>query len=178
MATLLAFLGFIAWMAACLLVYYGLERAGVIDSMNSLIGGVGGDQLGELLVLQIDQLLGRVAVGLVPERIDAQRLDVDALRVHGLEAVRAVLQMGRTELEVHHRQRFGKRAVRMDVDGLDAAAVDHDLAAACRGLRVHMRRVEHAAAAERDAGESAGGLAEEIPARGHLSPFTVVSVIR
>ena len=43
-----------------------------------------GDQLGELLVLQLDQRLGLVAVGVVPERIDADRLHVDALLVHGL----------------------------------------------------------------------------------------------
>ncbi|OHR18202.1 DUF3566 domain-containing protein [Corynebacterium sp. HMSC034A01] len=56
-ATLLAFLGFIAWMAACLLVYFGLERAGVIESINSLIGGVGGDQV-------VDMKLAMSAAGL------------------------------------------------------------------------------------------------------------------
>ena len=43
-------------------------------------------QLGELLVLRFDEFFGEVAVGLVPERIDADRLDVDALRVHLLDA--------------------------------------------------------------------------------------------
>ena len=44
-------------MAACLLVYYGLERAGVIESINSLIGGVGGDQV-------VDMKLAMSAAGL------------------------------------------------------------------------------------------------------------------
>ena len=44
-------------MAACVLVYYGLERAGVVDSVNSLIGGVGGDQV-------VDMKLAMSAAGL------------------------------------------------------------------------------------------------------------------
>ena len=38
-------------------VYYGLERAGVVDSVNSLIGGVGGDQV-------VDMKLAMSAAGL------------------------------------------------------------------------------------------------------------------
>lgn len=60
-ATLLAMVGFIAWMGACLLVYYGLERAGVVDSVNSLIGGVGGDQVVDMkLAMSTAGLLGLV----------------------------------------------------------------------------------------------------------------------
>ena len=44
-ASLLAMLGFIAWMGACVLLYFALEQAGVVESVNSLIGGVGGDQV-------------------------------------------------------------------------------------------------------------------------------------
>src|ERR1700720_1579992 len=45
--------------------------------------------LGELLVLQFDDLRGELALGIVPEiRIDAERLDVDALLVHHLDAIR------------------------------------------------------------------------------------------
>ena len=47
------------------------------------------DELGEFLVLQLDQLVGDVALGVIPERIDADRLHVDALLVHGLEAIGA-----------------------------------------------------------------------------------------
>ena len=56
-ASLLALLGFIAWMAASALVYYALERAGVVESVNSLIGGVGGDQV-------VDMKLAMSAAGL------------------------------------------------------------------------------------------------------------------
>ena len=60
-ASLLALLGFIAWMAASALVYYALERAGVVESVNSLIGGVGGDQVVDLkLAMSVAGLLGLV----------------------------------------------------------------------------------------------------------------------
>src|SRR5207245_4242968 len=42
--------------------------------------------LGELLVLERDEPAGDVTIGLVPVRIDAERLDVDALLVHGPQA--------------------------------------------------------------------------------------------
>ncbi|MBC3179222.1 DUF3566 domain-containing protein [Corynebacterium lujinxingii] len=62
-ATLLALLGFIAWMAASALVYYALERAGVVESVNSLIGGVGGDQVVDMkLAMSAAGLLGLVGV--------------------------------------------------------------------------------------------------------------------
>ena len=60
-ASLLAMLGFIAWMGACLLLYLGLERAGVVESVNSLIGGVGGDQVVDMkLAMSAAGLLGLV----------------------------------------------------------------------------------------------------------------------
>ena len=62
-ASLLAMLGFIAWMGACLLLYLGLERAGVVESVNSLIGGVGGDQVVDMkLAMSAAGLLGLVGV--------------------------------------------------------------------------------------------------------------------
>src|ERR1700722_109744 len=44
-------------------------------------------RLCEFLVLNIDQLLRQAAIGAVPELVDAHRLDVDALRVHGANAL-------------------------------------------------------------------------------------------
>ena len=117
--------------------------------------GCAATELGELLVLQLDQLFGDVAVGVIPERIDADRLHVDALLVHGLEALGADHEIGRPPLAVQHRHDLGEHAVRVDVDGLDAAAADHDLAAASRRLGVDVRRVKQAAAAEHGAGERA-----------------------
>lgn len=62
-ATLLSLVGFVAWMIGCVLVYYGLERAGVVDSVNSLIGGVGGDQVVDMrLVMSAAALFGLVGV--------------------------------------------------------------------------------------------------------------------
>ncbi|MEH0148119.1 DUF3566 domain-containing protein [Corynebacterium sp. Q4381] len=62
-ATLLSLVGFVAWMIAAAIIYYGLERAGVVDSVNSLIGGVGGDQVIDMtLVLSGAALLGLIGV--------------------------------------------------------------------------------------------------------------------
>ena len=60
-ATLLAMAGFIAWMGACVLLYFALEQAGVVESVNSLIGGVGGDPVVDLkLAMSVAGLLGLV----------------------------------------------------------------------------------------------------------------------
>ena len=43
--------------------------------------------LGEFLVLQLDDLSGEVGLGLVPkDRVEAERFDVDALLIHRLDA--------------------------------------------------------------------------------------------
>ena len=62
-ATLLSLVGFVAWMIGAALVYYGLERVGVVDSLNSLIGGVGGDQVIDMkLAMSAAGLLGLIGV--------------------------------------------------------------------------------------------------------------------
>lgn len=62
-ATILSLIGFVAWMIAATIIYFGLERAGVIDSMNSLIGGVGGDQVIDMaFVLSAAGLIGLIGV--------------------------------------------------------------------------------------------------------------------
>ncbi|MDY5785867.1 DUF3566 domain-containing protein [Corynebacterium sp.] len=62
-ASILAVLGFIVWMIAATLVFLVLEAAGVVDSVNSLIGGVGGSQTVDLpLMLSAAALLGLVGV--------------------------------------------------------------------------------------------------------------------
>src|SRR5690349_18745970 len=40
----------------------------------------------EAFVVDLDDLLGAVAIGRVPERVDAKRFDIDALLVHGTQA--------------------------------------------------------------------------------------------
>ena len=62
-ATILSLIGFVAWMIGATIIYYGLERAGVVDSLNSLIGGVGGDQVIDMaLVLSAAGLVGLIGV--------------------------------------------------------------------------------------------------------------------
>lgn len=62
-ATIVSLVGFIAWMIAAVLVYFGLSAAGVVESMNSLIGGVGGDQVIDMpFVLSAAGLLGLLGV--------------------------------------------------------------------------------------------------------------------
>ncbi|MCT2338159.1 DUF3566 domain-containing protein [Corynebacterium sp. p3-SID1056] len=62
-ATILALIGFVAWMIGVTIVYFGLEQAGVIESVNSLIGGVGGDQVIDMKVcLSAAGLLGLIGV--------------------------------------------------------------------------------------------------------------------
>ena len=114
------------------------------------------DQLGKLFVLQLDELVGDVAFGFVPEGVDADRLHVDALLVHGLEAVCADDEIGRPVFQPEHVHDLREHAVRVDVHGLDAAAVDHDLAALHGGLRVGLLRMEKAATAEHHPGHGAG----------------------
>src|SRR6267142_3704251 len=128
-------------------------------------------RLGELGILDRADLLGQIAVGLVPVRVDAEGLHVDALLVHGLQAhgdlrgrVEVRPELGAADLEAHQRQRLGHRAVRVHVHGLHALAVDDDLAAA--GLGPRGGRGEQVAAHEDEAGEGGGGL-EEVTARRH-----------
>lgn len=62
-ATILALIGFVAWMIGVTIVYFGLEQAGVIESLNSLIGGVGGDQVIDMKIsLAAAGLLGLISV--------------------------------------------------------------------------------------------------------------------
>ena len=56
---------------------------------------VGGAELDQRLVLDPDQLGRGVALGPVPVRIDAERLDVDALRVHRRDARRRCRSISR-----------------------------------------------------------------------------------
>ncbi|AKV59381.1 MULTISPECIES: DUF3566 domain-containing protein [Corynebacterium] len=62
-ATIMSLVGFVVWMLAATLIYFGLEQTGVIDSINSLIGGVGGDQVIDMaLVLSGAALVGLIGV--------------------------------------------------------------------------------------------------------------------
>ena len=124
--------------------------------------GLGAAQLGELLVVDLADRLGGVAVLAVPERIDRQHLHVDRHRVHFLETL---LDDDEMLLHAFHRRRhiLGvlahqvdrslKEAVRVHVDGLDAFALDHH--GQPRGGLLRMRLERQAAAAEQDLRKSA-----------------------
>ena len=62
-ATLLALVGFAAWLLAASILYAFLAAAGVVDSLNSLIGGVGGETgIGYPLVLGLAGVSGTFCV--------------------------------------------------------------------------------------------------------------------
>ena len=96
--------------------------------------GMTGTELDQRLVLHFDQLFGRVALGAVPERVDAQRLDIDARLVHVREAVPDIRpkQRGRFERVIDQLRGVGNDAVRVHIDGLDPLAGDHDFPAMMR----------------------------------------------
>src|SRR5215831_21335970 len=117
------------------------ELQGHCGESNEAVGMLGA-RLGEFLVLNADDLLREVALYLVPVWVDAERLHVDALRVHGLQAqingalhVQVGTQTWALELEVHQRQCLRHCAMGVDVDRLRALPVDHDFTAAGLGSR-------------------------------------------
>jgi formylglycine-generating enzyme required for sulfatase activity len=113
-------------------------------------------ELGELLVLDPDQLGRRVALGAIPKGVDAERLDVDPLDVHLRDAVGDVgpQQPRRLQRVVDDGRRLRNDGMGVDVDGLDPLAVDHDLAPPPR----HRRgcRIPQAASDKRQTGQGAG----------------------
>ncbi|GAB3943145.1 DUF3566 domain-containing protein [Corynebacterium tapiri] len=53
--------GFIAWMIAVILLYLGMDLAGIWASVNSVLGGVGGSQkIGFGLVVGLGALMGAI----------------------------------------------------------------------------------------------------------------------
>src|SRR5262249_7085109 len=125
--------------------------------------GMAGTELDQRLVLHFDQLFGRVALGAVPERVDAQRLDIDARLVHLREAVPDIRpkQRGCFERGIDQLRGVGNDAVRVHIDGLDPLTGDDDLPAWMRvGLdapaRTGVGSGGNLAADKGDAGGSAG----------------------
>ena len=138
--------------------------------------GAGGAELHQRLVLDLDQLGRGVALGAVPVRVDAERLDVDALRVHRRDARAGVVhqQARRFERMVDHRRRRRDDAMGVHVDGLDPLAVDHDLAPAGLGCR---RLAQRVAIAQGMKARAASVVVSRSPAIGiGVSPDDVPSV--
>lgn len=62
-ATIMALACFAAWMIGAAIVYFFLGQAGVVDSVNSLLAGVGGSQVVDAaLVMSAAALFGLVGV--------------------------------------------------------------------------------------------------------------------
>ncbi len=125
-------------------------------------------QLGELLVLDLDERSREIALGLVPVGIDAECLDVDALLVHRADAVLPHDQGPGLGLQPHQSHRLRHGAVRVHVDRLHAAAAHQYFPAPDRPARLRLRvpRSEEIAADKSDAGHCAGHIPDELPASG------------
>ena len=124
-----------------------------------------GAELGQLFVLDPDQLGRRIAFGAIPIGVDAERLDIDPLRVHLLDPVGDIgpQQPRRLERMVDNGGRPRNDRMGVDVDGLDPLAVDHDLAPSplprswIRRRRTRCpRSIRQAASDKREAGQCAG----------------------
>jgi hypothetical protein len=74
-------------------------------------------------------LINCVTLGAIPVGIDAQCLNVDALRIHRGEARAGVVhqQSRRFQRMIDHRRRRRNDAMRMHVNRLHPLAVHHDL---------------------------------------------------
>ena len=145
--------------------------------------GVGGAELDQSFVLDPDQLCRGVATGAIPEGVDAERLDVDALAVHRRDARAGVVHQQARCLErmIDHRHRLWHTTMGVHVDGLDPLAVDHDLApprlgmgmgvSMLRRLRTRCgRRAHHRAAGEGDAAGRSRCTGRWYSGHGHSSP--------
>ena len=60
---LMALIGFAAWLIAVSVLYLAVDAAGVVESINSLIGGVGGETIIDFpLVIALAALAGAIGV--------------------------------------------------------------------------------------------------------------------
>lgn len=65
-ALVLSLAGLVAWMICVLLLYIGMDAAGVWDSLNSVIGGAGGEGTVTMkVVLSVAGLIGAICAILV-----------------------------------------------------------------------------------------------------------------
>lgn len=57
----MALVGLVAWLITAAALYFGMERAGIWDSVNSLIGDVGGERAIDFgFVMSIAALIGAI----------------------------------------------------------------------------------------------------------------------
>ena len=125
----------------------------------------------QFFVLQRDDLAGQVAIRPVPPRVDADRLNIDALLVHvpqtlgsqdEIPAAEQVLEGARERRVLDDVLDLRNEAVTVHVHHLDATPPDGDLAAPHR--TAGLRNKDQPRRSARD-------VFEEFPASGHLSSF-------
>ena len=102
--------------------------------------GIARADLDEPFVVETHDFASGIAIGPVPERIDAERLHVDALRVHVAEPRGRILHhdaagMVLVGILAEQLRRCGDETMRVHVDGFHAAPLDDDFAAPGRRLR-------------------------------------------
>ena len=132
----------------------------------------------DLFVLHGDHVAGERAFGRVPPRVDVDGLNVDALFVHVLQALRRagtecnrareIVLGGRGQWSVFHDlPDFGHEAMGVDVDDGDAAAADRGSAPGRRCLR----GISKTATADEHAGRRAGETSDEVSTIRHHASF-------
>ncbi|KAA8720415.1 DUF3566 domain-containing protein [Corynebacterium spheniscorum] len=61
-ALAMSLVALVAWIITVALLYYGLQTAGIWDKLNSVVAGVGGDQVvGFGMVMAVASLVGAIA---------------------------------------------------------------------------------------------------------------------
>jgi hypothetical protein len=131
---------------------------------------VGGAELRQLLVLELDELARHLEVRAVPGRIDAQGFHVDALRVHLLQTIRAHDQRRVVRRGLAHHLRYAWHdAVAMDVDHLDSSSAHRHLPSSGRGARLSTgsNDLAHAAIGQQHTRNGTGRVLDERPAISH-----------
>ena len=134
----------------------------------------GGADFRQRLILDADQFRRRVPLGMVPVGIDAERGDVEPLRIHCRDARRGIVhqQFWVFQRVADDRHGVGYRAVGVDVHRLDPRAVDDDLAA----MRVRRRDAGLRAVGRGGAAQFAADETDSrwTPAHSHFLPFLAV----
>jgi hypothetical protein len=133
----------------------------------------------ELFVLNLDHLLCQVAVERIPGGINTERLHVRAPFGHAVETFgqdeRGVIRCG---LRTHQGGGLGRYDVRVNIDGLHAAASHHHLSAFRRVGRLRAQfRVTQTTAGKYDSG-GRRRIFEELPATGHDTLQVMQSISR
>ena len=137
--------------------------------------------LGDLLVLQRDEIARERALGRVPPGVDVDRLVVDPLRVHVDQTLRVAKRDVAGEIGLcdrgqwcvlHEVPHLGHEAVGVEIHGTDPSSAEEHLAAA-PWLGTHLARrgssAWHGGACRQEPGGRPGGDLEKVSSVGHAT---------